>query len=470
MKKRPANFLVSLLGAALLVSAAVSAQQGATPSSPPATPTATGQAPPAAKTFTQQDLDQLLAPIALYPDNLLAQILMASTYPLEVVLAARWLRDNPNVKDKALEDAMQKQTWDPSVKGLTAVPQVLKQMDEKIDWTQKLGDAFLAQQAEVMTTVQSLRAKANESGNLKSTPEMAVKTETVNEKTVYVIESTKTETVYVPTYNPSVVYGAWPYPAYPPYYMYPPYYAYAPGITFTAGIFVGAAIWGGCGWGGNDVYINHNNYNNFNRTDINNDIGNGDRGNGDRGNGDRGNGDRGNGDRGNGDRGNGDRGNGGRGNGDASWKHNADHRGGVPYRDQNTASQYGRGSENRPQSSDSFRGRDQGGGADRPGGGADRPGGGADRPGGGADRPSGGADRPSASAGTRDTGSRDTGSRDTGSRNTGSRDTGSRGGSSRSSGGGGFSGMSSGGGARAASSRGGSSFGGGGRGGGGRRR
>ncbi len=306
MKKRPDQFLVFLLSAALLLSAAVSAQQGATPTSPPAgsaTPTtqpATGQAPAATKTFTQQDLDQLLAPIALYPDNLLAQILMASTYPLEVVLAARWLRDNPNVKDKALEDAMQKQTWDPSVKGLTAVPQVLKQMDEKIDWTQKLGDAFLAQQSDVMNTVQSLRAKAKDSGNLKSTPEMAVKTETVNEKTVYVIESTKTETVYVPTYNPSVVYGAWPYPAYPPYYMYPPDYVYPPGLTFTLGVFVGAAIWGGCGWGGNDVYINHNNYNNFNRTDINNDIGNGDRG--DRGNGDRGNGDRGNGDRGNGDR------------------------------------------------------------------------------------------------------------------------------------------------------------------------
>jgi hypothetical protein len=168
----------------------VSAQQGATPTSPPATSAtqpASGQAPAATKTFTQQDLDQLLAPIALYPDNLLAQILMASTYPLEVVLAARWLEANPNVKDKALEDAMQKQTWDPSVKGLTAVPQVLKQMDEKIDWTQKLGDAFLAQQADVMNTVQSLRAKANRERQSQVLPEMAVKTETVIEKTVYVI-------------------------------------------------------------------------------------------------------------------------------------------------------------------------------------------------------------------------------------------------------------------------------------------
>jgi hypothetical protein len=420
VKKRPDQFLVSVLSAALLLAAAASAQQTATtaPASASSQP-ASGQAPAAAKTFSQQDLDQLLAPIALYPDNLLAQVLMAATYPLEVVQAARWLAANPNVKDKALEDAMQKQTWDPSVKGLTAVPQVLKQMDEKIDWTQKLGDAFLAQQADVMSTVQSLRAKAKESGNLKSSPEMAVKTETVENKTVYVIESTKTETVYVPTYNPSVVYGTWPYPAYPPYYMYPPAYVYAPGLTFAAGVFVGAAIWGGCGWGSNNVYINHNNYNNFNRNNINS-----------------------------GNIGNGNRGNGNIGGGRDSWQHNADHRGGVPYRDQKTAGQYGRGNENRPQTSDSFRGRDQGGGADRP------------------------------SAGTRDMGGRDTGGRDTGGRDMGGRDTSSRGGASASTrdagsrgggGGGGFSGMSSGGGARAASSRGGSSFGGG-RGGGGRRR
>ncbi len=231
------------------------------------------------KLSSQQDLDQLLAPIALYPDDLLAQILMASTYPLEVVQAARWVAANPNVKDKALEDAMQKQTWDPSVKGLTSVPQVLKQMDENLEWMQKLGDAFLEQQPAVMSTVQSLRAKAKASGNLKSSPEMTVKEETVENKTVYVVESTKTETVYVPTYNPAVVYGAWPYPAYPPYYMYPPAYVYAPGLTFAAGVFVGAAIWGGCGWGSNNVYINHNNYNNFNRNNINNgNIGN--RGNG----------------------------------------------------------------------------------------------------------------------------------------------------------------------------------------------
>jgi Protein of unknown function (DUF3300) len=480
VNKRPYSLLISVLAGALLTAGAVAAQQATKPAAPasstkPAAAAPTSAAPAAgqpaadAKKFSQQDLDRLLAPIALYPDNLLAQILMASTYPLEVVQAARWVAANPKVTGKPLEDAMQKQTWDPSVKGLTAVPQVLKQMDENIEWMKQLGDAFLEQQAAVMDTVQALRAKAQANGNLKSTPEMNVKTEKVEEKTVVVIESTKQETVYVPTYNPSVVYGAWAYPAYPPYYMYPPGYVYAPGLTFAFGVAVGAAIWGGCGWGSSNVYINHNNYNNFNRTDINNDIGNGDRGDrGDRGNGDRGNGDRGNGNRG-GDRGNGNRGN-------SNWNHNPSHRGGVPYRDNATADKFNRGGDNRAQSRESFRGREQGGGLS-----------GSDRPSAGT-RDTGSRNSGSPSAGTRDTGSRggnspSAGTRDTGSRggsspSAGSRDSGSRGGGGGSSsrGGGGFGGMSSGSGSRAASSRGSSSFGGrsggggGGRGGGGRRR
>ena len=183
---------------------------------------------PEAKTFSQQDLDQLLAPIALHPDALLAQILMASTYPLEIVQAARWVKENLNLKGKALDDAAQKQPWDPAVKALTAVPQVLQQMSDKLDWTQKLGDAFLAQQADVMQTVQNLRAKAYAAGNLKSTEQQAVQTEAQGSQTIYVIESSKPEVVYVPAYNPTVVYGTWWYP-YPPYYIYPPYYAYPPG-------------------------------------------------------------------------------------------------------------------------------------------------------------------------------------------------------------------------------------------------
>jgi hypothetical protein len=132
---------------------------------------------PQARSFSQQDLDQLLAPIALYPDALLAQILMASTYPLETVSAARWCKANPGVKDKALEAEMQKRPWDPAVKPLTSVPKVLEQMSEQLEWTQKLGDAFLAQQKEVMSAVQALRAKAAAAGNLKTTPEQTVKTE-----------------------------------------------------------------------------------------------------------------------------------------------------------------------------------------------------------------------------------------------------------------------------------------------------
>src|SRR5581483_8915407 len=119
-------------------------------------------------------LEQLLAPIALYPDGLLSQILMASTYPLEVVEAGRWVRENPNVTGKALEDAMQQQSWDPSVKALTIVPQTLAMMTDKLSWTQQLGDAFLAQQEDVLATVQRLRARADAQGYLKSSDQQKV--------------------------------------------------------------------------------------------------------------------------------------------------------------------------------------------------------------------------------------------------------------------------------------------------------
>ena len=267
---------------------------------------------PAAKTFSQQDLDQILAPVALYPDALLAQILMASTYPLEIVEAARWAKANPNIKGTALPDALQKQTWDPSVKSLATVPQVLGQMNDKLDWTQKLGDAFLAQQKEVMATVQSLRAKAHAAGNLKSTEQQVVKSEKEGTQTIYVIESSKPEVIYVPTYNPYVVYGTWWYP-YPPYYMYPPHYVYPPGVAFATGVVVGAAIWGSCNWHhGGSVYVNVNHYNSFNRTTINN----------------------------------------------PNWNHNVDHRKGVAYRDQKVAQQYNRGSNAQAaKAREEFRGR-----------------------------------------------------------------------------------------------------------------
>ncbi len=145
-------------------------------------PSAQAQSPPTApaaggKTFSQEELDQLLAPIALYPDALLAQVLMASTYPLEIVEAERWVKANPGLKDKALEDALQQQPWDPSVKSLAVFPQVLTMMSEKLDWTQKLGDAFLAQQKDVLATAQALRAKAAAQGSLKDSKQQKVVTE-----------------------------------------------------------------------------------------------------------------------------------------------------------------------------------------------------------------------------------------------------------------------------------------------------
>jgi hypothetical protein len=282
---------------------------------PAASPAATAN--PAAKTFSQQELDRLLAPIALYPDALLAQILMASTYPLEVVEAARWAKANPKVSGKALEDAMAKQSWDPAVRSLTAVPQVLQQMNDNLDWMQKLGDAFLAQQQDVMDTVQGLRARADATGNLKTTEQQVVRTEVQGSQKIYVVESPKPEVIYVPTYNPTVVYGSWWYPT-PPYYVYPPAYTYPPGVAFATGLFVGAAIWGACswGWGRGNVDVNVNRYNSFNRTNISN----------------------------------------------RNWSHNVAHRGGVAYRDQNVARQYNRGGNAQAsQSREQFRGRAESG-------------------------------------------------------------------------------------------------------------
>jgi len=168
-----------------------------------------------AKTFKQEALDQLVAPIALHPDSVISQILMASTYPLEVVLAARWAKQNEKLKGNALAAALEKEEWDPSVKSLVNFPQVLQMMSEKLDWTAKLGDAFLAQQKDVMDTIQKLRKKAEAEGNLKTAEQQKVTVE--QETQTIIIEPANPQVVYVPTYNPTVVYGAWPDPAYPSY-------------------------------------------------------------------------------------------------------------------------------------------------------------------------------------------------------------------------------------------------------------
>ena len=229
-----------------------------------------GGAPP--PKLSKGELAQLLAPIALYPDELIAQILMASTYPLEVVQADRWAQENKGLKGDALTKELEKQNWDPSVKSLVNFPSVLSVMSQKLDLTTKIGDAFLSQQQDVMETIQELRRKAYDAGNLKTTKEQTV----VVEKETIVVQPASPQVVYVPTYSPTVVYGTWPYPSYPPAYYYPPapYAPYAPLFTFAAGVAVGAAwgyAWGNCNWdgghhGGGGVYVNHNQNTNINRS------------------------------------------------------------------------------------------------------------------------------------------------------------------------------------------------------------
>jgi hypothetical protein len=216
--------------------------------------------------LTAEQLDQLIAPVALYPDTLLAEILMASTYPLEVVQADRWVRANKHLKGDALKAAADKQDWDKSLKSLVATPSVLSMMSDKLDWTEKLGDAVLAQQPDVMDAIQRLRAKAQAQDTLKTTKEQIVTVKQVQNKQVIVIEPATPDTVYVPYYNPAVVYGAWPYPAYPPYYFPAPGYiagaALATGLAFGAAYAVGrwasgGNYWGGgMNWGGNNINVN----------------------------------------------------------------------------------------------------------------------------------------------------------------------------------------------------------------------
>jgi hypothetical protein len=274
--------------------------------------------------FDTEKLEQLVAPIALYPDALLMQILMASTYPLEIVEADRWIRDKPDLTGDALDKALLEKNWDPSVKSLTTLPSVLKQMSENLDWTQDLGDAFLAQENDLLDTVQRMRGLAYDAGNLETTEQQKV---TQQPDKIIVIESSSPEIIYVPTYSPTVVYGpAWGYP----YWYYPRwYYPPAPGygfVAFTAGVVVGAAIWGGCrwGWGHNSVNININRHNEFNRnTNINADR---------------------------------NRINSGGRDGTAGWQHDSSHRKGVNYSSSNVAQKYGASSGSNRVTSNQARG------------------------------------------------------------------------------------------------------------------
>jgi hypothetical protein len=401
------RLLVGVLSMALVVEPVAFAQQPPA-TAPAATASASAAPKPSGATFKQQDFDELLAPIALYPDALLAQVFMASTYPLEIVEAARWQKANSTLKDKELEAALEKQTWDPAVKALTVVPQVLTMMNEKLDWTTKLGDAFLSNQEDMLKTVQMLRKKADEAGNLKSSEQMTVKKEAEGSVQVIKIEQPKPEVVYVPTYNPSTVYGTWWYSYPPPYYYYPPGYAYGAGLAFASGVFWGAAIAGGIGWGNNEININRNtNINTGNRNNIQ---------------------------------------------GGNKWQHNPEHRKGAAYRDSGTASKYGKGGDRAAtQSREQFRGRAEQGrsemgsmdrgqlqAADRSAGqqraGGDRSGGG-DRGGGygGGDRSGGGSRGASASTSSRGSG----GFSGSGGGGASTRAASSRGSASRGGGGGG---------------------------------
>ena len=240
--------------------------------------TAMAQAPASnQQLLSAEQLDQMMAPIALYSDPLLAQVLMASTYPLEVVQADRWAKSHRGLKGDALTAALAKESWDDSVKSLVQVPTVLAMMSDKLDWTQNVGDAMLAQQADVMDSIQRLRNRAKANGKLESSSQQTVSVESQNQKNYVVIEPASPTEIYVPYYQPAVVYGDWPYPAYPPLYFAPPpgYVtagAFAAGVAFGAGVAAGYAIWGNCNWAGHNINVVSNrsvNINNFNRNTAN---------------------------------------------------------------------------------------------------------------------------------------------------------------------------------------------------------
>jgi hypothetical protein len=274
------------------------------------------------ETFSEEQLDQMMAPIALYPDSLLAQILMAATYPADVAEAVEWSKANPDQDGDAAVEAVQDESWDPSVMSLVAFPQVLSMMGEQADWVQNVGDAFLADSEGVMDTVQKLRLKAKEEGNLKTTKQQKVVVEEPSStETIIIIEPADPQIIYVPTYNPTIIYGAWWWPHYRPWYWYPPGYGYGSavmrGIGFGIGIGITRALWGGCRWGRGrgGVHINVNKYNNINRNKINSN------------------------------------------NRNSNWNHNSNNRKGVPYKDNKSREQYGNKRDGASSRQD-YRGRD----------------------------------------------------------------------------------------------------------------
>ncbi len=423
--------LAALAGVLCLLFAGSAAPQEAP--APAAAAAGAAEAPP----FKPEEIEQIVAPVALYPDSLMLQIMMAATYPLEVVQAHRWLQANKGLTGDALDTALKDEDWDPSVKSICAFPDIVKRMNDNLDWTQDMGDAFLAQEKDVLDAVQRMRAKAKAEGNLESTEQQTVKVE----QEVIIIEQPNPEVVYVPTYYPTVVYGsAWYYPwRYPALYVPPPY-GYA-AFSFAAGVACGA-MWSHCDWHG-DYHGGHNTKVNIDidkQNNFNNRTNTADRAQRQR-----------------------DR----QGQSGGKWNHDASHRRGVNYKSPSVSNRYGGGSGQRgPVSRDTARGRERAASGARPSGQpAARPStGGSRSPSRATNRSSTPARRDTATSGSRNS-SFDQASR---SRGQASRSRSSGGGRSysRPSGGGSrSSGMSRGGGSRGGGSRG----GGGGRGGGGRR-
>src|SRR6476620_4870537 len=438
LANRSAYSIIAIASVALIVPVSRETLAQTPPATESAEVTPNAEAQEAAPKIPDDQLDSLVSPIALYPDPLLAQTLAASTYPVEVIQLQQWVKKNPGLKDQALADAIAKQPWDPSIQGLAPFPDVVEKLAENIQWTSDLGNAFLAQQADVMAAVQRMRAKAQGTGALKTSAQQKVETQPVDGgQQAIVIQPADPSVVYVPSYDPATVYGA---PAYPyPQVTYPGYVAGA-ALSFGTGLALGAA-WGGgwgynCGWNNGDVNVNVNNkyVNNYNKKNNINAA-------------------------------------------NKNWQHNPQHRGNAPYGNKATANKYG-GTARGPGGAGGAGGA---GGVGKPGGaggvggvggvgkagGDGGPGGagGVGKPGGaggaggvgkagGAGKPggAGSAGRPGGAASTRPA-TRPSGANSVGNRNVSSKGTNRNAFSSGGSGG------SS---ARAASSRGGHSMGGGG--------
>lgn len=316
------TYMTQALAAALLLALATGgAAAPPAGSRSPTTSTAAGQG-----AFSQEQLDQMLAPVALYPDALLAQVLMASSYPGDVTDAVAWSKAHPDAKGEAAVRQVANQAWDPSVQSLVAFPQLLAVLGQDPAWVQKMGDAFLASPDAVMDSVQRLRRQAEAAGHLSTNEQQKVAHQAATVPTApqtIVIESADPQVVYVPSYDPGVVYGSWAYPAYPPYYYPPPPYYYPGGalLSFGIGVAVGGALWGDLDWGHGDIDIDVNRYNEINHNrQINR--------------------------------------------GDNTWKHNAANRDGVPYRDNATRERFDGQREGIGQR-EAYRGRDDARGAER---------------------------------------------------------------------------------------------------------